>query len=215
MLHWIKISCRPQITFHIRSTLRRPPGTQLLFRQSGTLTPATLLSVFSYSFITLFKWSLTLISQGWLIWCPTQPSARSDSSHVVSSWQPQMIRTPPPQSLCCYLHLCYSTVKKIVFSSFVDFWDHMMHVMKQLFFYLMFLRSWVVWSVLIGSLLFFGLQVFACLDSLLCCKMKPLNICFNRCMWRTVVHSLLLMTWTFQLGKNVFLFIYMLISCIS
>lgn len=115
MLHWIKISCRPQITFHIRSTLRRPPGTQLLFRQSGTLTPATLLSVFSYSFITLFKWSLTLISQGWLIWCPTQPSARSDSSHVVSSWQPQMIRTPPPRACAITFIYVILQLRKLCF----------------------------------------------------------------------------------------------------
>lgn len=215
MLHWIKISCRPQITFHIRSTLRRPPGTQLLFRQSGTLTPATLLSVFSYSFITLFKWSLTLISQGWLIWCPTQPSARSDSSHVMSSWQPQMIRTPPPRACAITFIYVILQLRKLCFPVLLTSGITWCMLWNSFFFYLMFLRSWVVWSVLIGSLLFFGLQVFACLDSLLCCKMKPLNICFNRCMWMTVVHSLLLMTWTFQLGKNVFLFIYMLISCIS
>lgn len=213
MLHWIKISCRPRITFHIRSTLRRPPGTQLLFRQSGTLTPATLLSVFSYSFITLFKWRLTLISQGCLIWCPTQPSARSDSSHVVSSWQPQMIRTPPPRA--CAITFIY-VILKLRKMCFQFCWHLGSHDARyETTFYLMFLRSWVVWSVLIGSLLFFGLQVFACLGSLSCCKMKPLNICFNRCMWMTVVHSLLLMTWTFELGKNLFLFIYMLISFVS
>lgn len=157
MLHWIKISCRPQITFHIRSTLRHPPGTQLLFRQSGTdscHSPLFVCFFFSYSFITLFKWSLTLISQGCLIWCPTQPSARSDSSHVVLSWQPQMMRTPPPRACAITFIYVILELRKLCFPVLLTSGDHMTHVMKQLFFYLMFLRSWVVWSVLIGSLLF-------------------------------------------------------------